>query len=67
MSSSVTLWAIAHQFPVWDSSGKNVLDILGCCALLQGIFLTRIKPTSLTFPTLAGGFFTTRATSEAHC
>ena len=41
MSSSVTLWAIAHQFPVWDSSGKNILDILGCCAPLQGIFLTQ--------------------------
>ena len=25
-----------------------------------------IKPTSLTFPTLAGGFFTTSATWEAH-
>ena len=27
---------------------------------------TGIKPTSLTFPTLEGGFFTTHATWEAH-
>ena len=40
---------------------------MGCHALLQGIFLTQgIEPTSLKSPALAGGFFTTNATWEAH-
>ena len=43
-----------------ESPGKNTE--LGCHALLQGIFLTQIKPTSLMSPALAGGFFTTSAT-----
>ena len=39
---------------------------MGCRALLQEIFLTQgVKPTSLTSPALAGGFFTTSATWEA--
>jgi len=39
---------------------------VGCRALLQGIFLDRIEPASLMSPALAGGFFTTSATWEAH-
>ena len=35
------------------------------CALLQGIFLTAIKPRSLRYPALTVGFFTTSATWEA--
>ena len=51
----------------WDSLGKSTG--VGCWALLQGIFLTQgpkpgIKPTSLTFPALAGRFFTTSVTWE---
>ena len=43
----------------WGSPGKNTGE--GCCALLQGTFLTQggIEPESLTSPELAGGFYTT--------
>ena len=50
------------------SSVHEILQarILGWVAMpLQGIFLTRVKPSSLTSPALAGGFFTTSATWEA--
>ena len=46
-----------------DSPGKNIA--VGFRVLLQGIFLTQIKPSSLTSPALAGGFFTTGAAWEA--
>ena len=40
---------------------------VGCHALLQGILLTQgSKPLSLISPALAGGFFTTSVTWEAH-
>ena len=57
----VTLWTAAHQAPLcpWDSPGKNAG--VGCQALLQGIFPTRISVS----PALAGGFFTASATWEA--
>ena len=49
----------------WDSPGKNTG--VSCHALLQGIFPTQgLNPHLLTSPTLAGGFFTTSATWEAH-
>ena len=36
----VTLWAVAHEAPLfWDSAGKNIE--VGCHALLQEIFLTQ--------------------------
>ena len=38
----------------------------GFHALLQGIFLPGIEPASLASPALAGRFFTTRSTWEAH-
>ena len=48
-----------------DSPGKNTG--VGCHALLQGIFPTQeFEPTSLMSPALAGGFFTTSTTWEAH-
>ena len=48
-----------------DSPGKNTG--VGCHALLQGIFLTQgLNSTFLASPALAGGFFTTNATWEAH-
>ena len=56
--SPVRLFATAPLCP-WDSPGKNTG--VGCQALLQGIFLTRISVS----PALAGGFFTTSATWEA--
>ena len=37
VSNSVTLWTVAHQ--AWDSPGRN--PGVGCCFLLQGIFLTQ--------------------------
>ena len=43
-------------FP-WNSPGKNTG--VGCCALLQGIFLTQGSNLYLMSPTLAAGFFTT--------
>ena len=47
----------------WDSPGKNTW--MGCHSLLWGIFSTPgIKPMSLLFPALAGGFFSTSATWE---
>ena len=38
----------------WDFPGKNAG--VGCHFLLQGIFLTRVKPVSLVSSTLAGIF-----------
>ena len=56
-----TPWTVATRLLCsWDSPGKNTG--VGCHALLQGIFLTRIKLTSLTSPALAGEFFTTSCT-----
>ena len=42
-----------------DSPGKNTG--VGCRAFLQGIFLTRVEPASLT----AGRFFTASVSREA--
>ena len=46
----------------WDSPGKNS----GCLAMpsSRGSSQPQIKPTSLMYPALAGGFFTTSATWE---
>ena len=55
----VTLRTVAYQAPL--SMGFSRQDTgVGCHALLQGIFPTR-DWTSLAFPALAGGFFTTSA------
>ena len=60
-----TLWTVACQAPCpWDSPGKDIG--VGCNALLQGDLPNpRIKPSSLTAPALADGFFTTSTTWEA--
>ena len=61
----VNLWTIAHQAPLsMGSPGKNAG--VGCCALLQGIFLTQGANPCLKSPALACGFFTTSTTWEAH-
>ena len=63
-----TLYGLLHARLLcqWDSLGKNTR--VGCSALLQGIFQTRIEPASFTSPALAGGFvlfcFTTSTTWE---
>ena len=49
----------------WDFPGKNTT--VGCHALLQGNLPNPgVKPTPLTSPALAGEFFTTGASCEAH-
>ena len=57
---------IACQSPLsMDSLGKNTG--VGSLSLLQGIFPTpEIKPASVMSPALAGRFFTTSASWEAH-
>ena len=55
----------SRLFCPWDSSGKNTG--VGFHALLQKIFLTQeLSPLLLQSPALAGGFFITSATWEAH-
>ena len=50
-------------FP-WNFPGKNTG--VGCCALLQGLFLTQgLNPHLLLLLALAGRFFTTTTTWEA--
>ena len=74
MSDSAISWTGSH---LWiscspprssvhgDSPGKNTG--VGCHFLLQGIFPTQgLIPSLLMSPALAGGFFTTSATWEAH-
>ena len=59
------LWTVGHQGSSvhGDSPGKNTG--VGCQALHQGnLSNAGIEPTCLTSPSLAGGFFTTRATWE---
>ena len=58
----MTLWAITCQAPLSPDKNSGV----GCHAVLQEIFPTQgSNPHLLTFPALAGGFFTTSATWEA--
>ena len=61
----VTLWTVAHQAPLsMEFPGKNTG--VGCHALLQGIFPTQgLNPHPMSL-TLAGRFFTTSTTWEAH-
>ena len=49
----------------WNFPDKNTG--VGCCFLLQGIFLTQVFETSsLASPALVGGFFTISTTWEAY-
>ena len=55
----------ARLLCLWDSPGKNTGVV--CHFLLQGIFSTQgSNPHFIISSALAGGFFTTRATWEAH-
>ena len=58
-----TRWIIACQAPL--SMGFSWQEYWSFHALLQGIFLTQVEPTSLMSPALAGRFFTTNTTWEA--
>ena len=65
MFNSLTPWTIASFLCPWNSPDKNTRA--GCHALLQGNLPDPgIKPVSVTSPALAGVFFTTSATWEAH-
>ena len=47
-------WTVAHQAPLWNSSGKNTG--MGCQALLQGIFPTQgSNPHLIMSPALQVG------------
>ena len=58
---------MGYSPPVTSDHGILQARVLewGCCALLQGIFLTQGSNPHLS-PALAGGFFTIGATWEAH-
>ena len=54
-----TPWTVAHQAPLSMGFSRQEYR-LGCYALLQGLLPDPgIEPTSLMFPVLASGFFTT--------
>ena len=61
-----TPWTIAHQTPL--STGPSRQEHWsGLLCLSPGNFSNPgIEPTSLTYPSLAGGFFTTTTTWEIH-
>ena len=61
-----TLWTIAHQVPL--STGFSRQEHWGGlpCPSPEDLPNPGIEPASLTSPALAGGFFTTSATWEAH-
>ena len=61
-----TLWTVAPRLLCrWDSLGKNTG--VGVRALIQGIFPNQgSNPHLSCLPTLAGGFFITKATWEDH-
>ena len=62
----VTPWTVDHQAPLsMRFSSQEYSSGLPCPS--QGLLLDPgIKPASLTSPALAGRFFTTRATWDAH-
>ena len=61
----VTLWIVAHQAPLSKKFPSKNTGV-GCHVLHQGnLSHPGMEPTSLMFPALAGGFFTTSTTWEA--
>ena len=62
----VTLWTVAHEAPL--SMGFIQARILEWVVIpfFGGLPNTGIELTSLTSPALAGSFFNTSATGEAH-
>ena len=69
---SATPWIIAHDYSVCGILQEEHWNGLPCpppgdlCPPLGNLPHPGIKPVPLTSPTLTGGFFTTRFTSEAH-
>ena len=62
----VTLWTVAHQAPLSKGFSRQEYWSGLPCPPLKHLPNPGIKPASLLSPTLAGKFFTTIATCEAH-
>ena len=61
-----TLQTVAHQAPLSMGFSRQEYQSGLPCPLPGDLPNPGIKPMFLTFPALAGGFFTTSATWEAH-
>ena len=66
MSDSVISCTVALQAPLSVGFSRQEYWSGFPCPPLGDLPAPRIKPVSLTSPALAGGFFTTNATWEAH-
>ena len=62
----VTIWPVAHQGPLSMGFSRQEYWNGLLCPPSGDLPDPGIEPTSFTSPTLAGGFFTTSATWEAH-
>jgi len=63
---SVILWTVAHQVPLSMRFSMQEYWSGWQCPSPGDLSDPVIEPTSLTYPALAGGFFTISATWEAH-
>ena len=61
-----TLWTVAHQIPLSTGFSRQEYWSGLPCSPPRDLPEPEIEPTSLTSPALAGRFFTTSATWEAH-
>ena len=61
-----TLWTVAHQIPLSTGFSRQEYWSGLPCSPPGDLPEPEIKPTSLTSLALAGGFFTTSTTWEAH-
>ena len=61
-----TLWTVASRAPLSMGFSRQEYWSGLSCPPPGGLPDPGIEPVSLMSPTLAGGFFTTRATLEAH-
>ena len=62
----VTPWAVAHQAPMSVEFSRQEYWSGLLCPPPGDLPDPGIEPSSLMYPALAGGFFTTSATWEAH-
>ena len=63
---SATLWTVARQAPLFMGFSRQEYWSGLLCPSPGDLPDPGIKPESLTSPALAGGFFATSATWEAH-
>ena len=61
-----TLWTVAHQAPLFMGFSRQEYGSGLQCPPPEDHSDSGMKPASLKSPALAGGFFTTSATWEAH-